>query len=250
MEIKPVHENILGLIKKGNKSSALAMMGNTIIAVTEFIAGAISGSGVMFAAAMHSLADAVNQGFIFIGSVLSQKKPSKRFPNGFERLNYIFGIIAALVVLTMAYETIREGFHLIKHPVEPGRGLLINLFILILNLVIDGAVLIKAMKEINQDARVTVKGLGIVPESFKNVGRATPPTRFVFYEDLVSVTSALLSLIAVLITSFTNFHVLDGVFTVIIGLLMIGVSIRVAYDNIEELIGSSPLVRLKNEWQK
>lgn len=249
MEIKHknAHESFLSLIKKGNKSSALAMMGNTLIAVTEFIAGAISGSGAMYAAAMHSLGDAVNQGFIFIGSVFSNKKPSKRFPNGFERLNHIFSIIAALVVLTMAYETIREGAHLIKHPVEPGRGLLLNVFILILNLVIDGAVLIKAMKEINQDAGVTIKGLNIFLESFKNVGSATPPTRFVFYEDLVSVTSALLALIAVVITSITNLHILDGVFTVVIGLLMIGVSFRVAYDNIVELFGSSPVVRLKNE---
>ncbi|MGG3469747.1 cation diffusion facilitator family transporter [Neobacillus pocheonensis] len=247
MEIKQVIENFLSLIKQGNKSSALAMIGNTVIAVTEFIAGAISGSGVMFAAAMHSLGDAVNQGFIFIGSVISQKQPSKRFPNGFERLNHIFSIIAALVVLTMAYETIREGCHLIKHPVEPGIGIMMNVFILILNLVIDGTVLIKAMKEISQEAGVTVKGLRIALESFKNVGRATPPTRFVFYEDLVSVTSALLALIAVVITSITNLHHLDGVFTIIIGLLMIGVSIRVAYDNIVELIGSSPIVRLKNE---
>ncbi|MEH7331787.1 cation diffusion facilitator family transporter [Neobacillus drentensis] len=246
MKIKLLFESV----KKGNKSSALAMTGNTLIAVTEFIAGSISGSGAMFAAAMHSLGDAVNQGFIFIGSVLSQKKPSKRFPNGFERLNHIFSMIAALVVFTMAVETIREGCHLIYHPVEPSTGLLMNIFILILNLVIDGAVLIKAMKEINHDSGITVKGLRIVLESFKNVGRATPPTRFVFYEDLVSVTSALLALIAVVITSITNLHLLDGVFTVIIGLLMLGVSIRLAYDNIVDLIGSSPIVRLKNGWQK
>ena len=243
MEIKQMIESI----KKGNQSSAIAMMGNTLIAITEFIAGAISGSGAMFAAAMHSLADAVNQGFIFIGSVLSQKKPSKRFPNGFESLNHIFGIIAALVVFTMAIETILEGSRLIKHPIEPGKGLLINILILFLNLVIDGAVLIKAMKEINQDSRITVKGLNIVLESFKNVSKAAPPTRFVFYEDLVSVTSALLALAAVMITSITRLNILDGVFTVVIGLLMIGVSIRVAYDNIVELIGNSPNVSLKND---
>ncbi|PLS02393.1 cation diffusion facilitator family transporter [Neobacillus cucumis] len=238
MEMKQVLE----ALKKGNKSSALAMTGNMFIAVTEFIAGVLSGSGAMFAAAMHSLGDAVNQGFIFMGSVLSQKKPSKRFPNGFESLNHIFSIIAALVVLTMAFETIHEGCHLIKHPSEPRSGLIMNVLILILNLVIDGFVLIKAMKEINQDARVTGKGFSLVIESFKNVSKATPPTRFVFYEDLVSVTSALLALIAVVITSSTNIHIVDGVFTVSIGLLMLGVSLRVAYDNIVELIGSSPLM--------
>jgi len=236
-------KHVIECVKKGNQSSALAMMGNTFIAITEFIAGIISGSGAMFAAAMHSLGDAVNQAFIFMGSVLSQKKPTKRFPNGFESLNHIFSIIAALVVFSMACETIHEGCRLIKHPSEPSRGVLINVLILVLNLVIDGAVLIKAMKEINLDAGAAEKGFGIVLQSFKNVSKATPPTRFVFYEDLVSVTSAILVLLAVVITSITKIHILDGVFTLIIGLLMIGVSIRVAYDNIVELIiGKSPII--------
>ncbi|WHY69725.1 cation diffusion facilitator family transporter [Neobacillus sp. SuZ13] len=238
MEIKQV----IKYIKNGNQSSALAMTGNMLIAVIEFIAGAISGSGAMYAAAMHSLGDAVNQGFIFMGSVLSQKKPTKRFPNGFESLNYIFSIIAALVVLTMAIETINEGCHLIWHPSEPSRGLLINVLILVLNLVIDGAVLIKAMKEINEDSRVIEKGFRLVLQSFKNVSKAAPPTRFIFFEDLVSVTSALLAMIAVVFTAITQIHFLDGVFTVIIGLLMLWVSFRVGYDNIVELVRSSAIM--------
>ncbi|WP_160723543.1 cation diffusion facilitator family transporter [Bacillus sp. USDA818B3_A] len=238
MEIKQVFK----YIKKGNQSSALAMTGNMLIAVIEFIAGAISGSGAMYAAAMHSFGDAVNQGFIFMGSVFSQRKPTKRFPNGFESLNNIFSIIAALVVLTMAYETIDEGCHLLWHPPEHSRGLVINVLILVLNLVIDGAVLLKAIREINEDSRVIDKGFKFVLHAFKNVSKAAPPTRFIFFEDIVSVTSAILAMIAVIVTSITKIHFLDGVFTVIIGLLMLWVSIRVAYDNIVELVTSSAIM--------
>ncbi|MGG3467897.1 cation transporter [Neobacillus pocheonensis] len=84
--MKQVYE----LIKKGNKSSAIAMIGNTLIALTEFIAGAISGSGAMFAAAMHSLVDAVNQGFIFIGSILSKKKTVTQVSKWFRTLEPYF----------------------------------------------------------------------------------------------------------------------------------------------------------------
>jgi cation diffusion facilitator family transporter len=235
--VEPERENLLSLIKKGNKSSAIAMAGNAVIAITKFIAGAISGSGAMFASAMHSLADAVNQGFVFIGSILAEKKPTRRFPTGFGRVINIFCMVAVIVVTIMAYETIREGWHLLQHPVESSGGFWINILVLILNLVIDGAILIKAMKEINHEARGTAQGIGIVFGAFKNVGRAAPPTRLVFYEDLVAVSGALLALISVVVIAITDFNLLDGFITILIGLLMIGVAFRVGYDNMVGLIG-------------
>lgn len=230
-------ENLWSLVKKGNKSSAIAMTGNGIIAVTKFIAGAISGSGAMFASAMHSLADSVNQGFVFIGSILAEKKPTSRFPTGFGRVINIFCMIAVIVVTIMAYETIREGWHLLQHPSDSSGGFWISVFVLILNLIIDGAILLKAMKEINIEARGTAKGFEIIPAAFKNVGRAAPPTRLVFYEDIVACIGASLALIAVVITAFTNFSLLDGLITIFIGVLMFAVAFRVGYDNMVGLIG-------------
>lgn len=233
---EPERESLLQLIRKGNKSSAVAMIGNAIIACSKGIAFTFSGSGAIFASAMHSLADAINQGFVFVGSILAEKKPTRRFPTGFGRVINIFCMIAVIVVSIMAYETILEGWHLIQHPVESG-GLWLNVAVLILNLLIDGAILIKAMKEIVKEARVNAKGKQVFLASFKNVNRAAPPTRLVFYEDLVAVTGALLAMIAVVITSLTAFNIMDGVVTVLIGLLMIGVAFRVGYDNMVGLIG-------------
>lgn len=213
------------------------MLGNAVIAAAKFIAGAVSGSGAIFASAMHSLADSVNQGFVFIGSILSEKKPTRRFPTGFGRVINIFCMIAVIVVTIMAYETIREGWHLLQHPKAFSGGFWLNIFVLLLNLLIDGSILIKAMREINKEARTSNKGFQIVIGAFKNVNRAAPPTRLVFYEDLVAVTGASLALIAVVITTFTNFQLLDGLTTIIIGLLMIGVAYRVGYDNMVGLIG-------------
>ena len=230
-------QSLISLIRKGNKSSAIAMIGNAIIAATKFVAGAISGSGAMFASAMHSLADSVNQGFVYVGSILSEKKPTRRFPTGFGRVINLFCMVAVIVVTIMAYETIREGWHLLSHPAETHGGVWLSIGVLILNLLIDGAILVKAMKEINVEARTNVKGFGIVLGAFRNVGRAAPPTRLVFYEDLVAVTGATLALISVLVISITNIVILDGIVTLLIGLLMIGVAFRVGYDNMVGLIG-------------
>ncbi len=224
------------LVKKGNTSSATAAIGNTGLAIVKGIAAATTGSGAMFASTMHSIADAINQGFVFAGSVLAEKKPTKRFPTGFGRVINLFCMIAVLVVTVMAYETIREGFHLLAHPVHSS-GFWLNLIVLLLSLAVDGFVLVKAMKEIMHEARVEANGTGIVAAAFRNVGRAAPPTRLVFYEDLVATTGALLALIAVIVTSLTSFELLDGISTILIGILMIGVAFRVGYDNMVGLIG-------------
>ncbi|WP_246197215.1 cation diffusion facilitator family transporter [Cytobacillus depressus] len=238
MEERTNNNQVFALIKKGNKSSAVAAIGNAIIAGAKAIAFVISGNGAMFASTMHSLADAVNQGFVFVGSVLSELKPTRKFPTGFGRVINIFCMIAVIVVTIMAYETIKEGWHLLKHPVKNTGGFWISMIVLIINLVIDGAILVKAMKEILKEARVeNINGLGIVSGALKNVGRAAPPTRLVFYEDIVAVTGAFLALMAVVVTSFTSFLAIDGIATILIGFLMIGVAFRVGYDNMVGLIG-------------
>jgi len=229
-------DSMWSLIRKGNMSSATAAVGNTFLAVVKGIAAAVSGNGAMFASTMHSIADAVNQAFVFVGSVLAEKRPTRRFPTGFGRLVNIFCMIAVIVVTIMAYETIREGYHLVLHPVA-STGFVLNLIVLLLSVAVDGYVLRKAMKEIIHETRSNAKGTAIISESFRSVKRAAPPTRLVFYEDLVATTGALLALMAVVITAVTNFAVLDGVFTIAIGLLMVVVAFRVGYDNMVGLIG-------------
>lgn len=224
------------LLKKGNTSSASAALGNTAVAIVKGAAAILTGSGAMFASAMHSTADAVNQAFVFAGSVLAEKKPTRRFPTGFGRVINLFCMIAVIVVTVMAYETIREGIHLLSHPSE-SHGFWLNVIVLLLSVAVDGYVLTKAMREILHEARVKARGAGVIPAALRNVGRAAPPTRLVFYEDLVATTGGLLAMIAVIVTSLTNFSLLDGISSILIGLLMVGVAFKVGYDNMVGLIG-------------
>ncbi len=224
------------LIKKGNMTSASAAVGNTGLAVVKGVAAAYSGSGTMFATTMHSVADAINQGFVFTGSVLAERSPTRRFPTGFGRVINIFCMIAVIVVTIMAYETILEGWHLFHNPAQATHFWL-NMIILLAAVGTDGYILIKAMKEIAKETRSGATGMAIFPSAFKNVKRAAPPTRLVFYEDLVATLGATLALIAIIISQITPFKEFDGIATIIIGFLMIGVAFRVGYDNMVGLIG-------------
>lgn len=228
--------NFLQLIKKGNTSSGIAALGNTGLAIIKGVAASLSGSGTMFASAMHSVADAVNQAFVFIGSVLAEKKPTKKFPSGFGRVINLVCMVAVIVVTVMAYETILKGFKLLKHP-EESTNFWLNFVVLMIAIFIDGSILMKAMKEILKETRVKAHGLGMIPAAFKNAGRAAPPTRLVFYEDIVATLGAVFALIAIIFAHFLDFTLLDGIATILIGLLMIGVAFKVGYDNMVGLIG-------------
>ncbi|MDO7906776.1 cation diffusion facilitator family transporter [Paenibacillus sp. JX-17] len=228
--------SLIETLKKGNTSSAAAALGNTGIAILKGIAASFSGSGAMFASAMHSIADAINQGFVFTGSVLAERSPSRKFPVGFGRVINIFCMAAVIVVSIMAYETILEGFHMLSHPAHASH-LLLNVIVLAISIGVDGYVLTKAMREIAHETRSGAKGMAVFGSAFKNVGRAAPPTRLVFYEDLVATTGSLLALIAVVVSTFTDFKLLDGIATILIGFLMIGVVFKVGYDNMVGLIG-------------
>ncbi|WP_151736356.1 cation diffusion facilitator family transporter [Paenibacillus tengchongensis] len=230
-------ETLGSLIKKGNKSSGSAAIGNTCIAVVKGVAFAITGSGSMFATMMHSIADAVNQMFVFTGSVLAEKRPTRRFPDGFGRVINLFCMVAVIVVTIMAYETMLEGWHLLQHPNTESSGYWINVLVLVLSIGTDGFVWVKAMNEVLHDARVEAKGFGKFTASLRNVKRAAPPTRLVFYEDMVATSGGLLALIAVLVTALTDFKLLDGVSSILISFMMVGVAFRVGYDNMVGLIG-------------
>ncbi|RBW70140.1 cation diffusion facilitator family transporter [Bacillus taeanensis] len=226
------------LLKKGSKSALLAAIINTIISIIKGFAYMLTGNVAMFAETMHSLGDAANQFFVFIGSALSKKAPTARFPNGFGRLVNLVLLGAVLVVGIMAYETIIEGYHHILHPTE-SEGLLINVGVLAVAIILEAFVLFKAMKETLHDVGLEAKGMGIVPKSFANVNKAKPATKLVFLEDLVATLGGLLALAAVLISQFTPFHQAEGIASIIIGLLMFYVVGKIFLDNAAGVLGEA-----------
>lgn len=234
----------MGLIqffKQGNTSSGLAAFGNLVLAIIKGIAAFFSGSGAMLAEAVHSTADTINQGLVFFGSALGEKKPTKRFPTGFGRVVNLFVLIAVIVIAIMAYETILTGWDIVKNP-QASSNLWLNMAILIFSILVDGAVLIKTIKEINVESNAGKTGVGIFLSSFKNKKYAAPPTQLVFYEDIVATLGGLFALIAIAVSHATGQYFWDGVGTMLIGVLLFIIAFKTGYDNTIGLIGvAAPL---------
>lgn len=226
------------LLKGGNKSALLAAIVNTIISIIKGIAFFLTGNVAMFAETMHSLGDAANQLFVFIGSALSKKAPTDRFPNGFGRLVNLVLLGAVLIVGIMSFETIKEGFEHILHPTA-SHGFIINIVVLGAGVILESLVLFKAMKEIVHSVGVEAKGFNIVIQSIKGFSKAKPATKLVFLEDTVATGGGLLAILAVVISHFSTFHQAEGIASILIGILMFLVVGKVFLDNAAGAIGEA-----------
>ncbi|MFF2498200.1 cation diffusion facilitator family transporter [Peribacillus sp. NPDC058075] len=233
-------KELFRLLKQGNKSAFTAACVNSIIAVLKGIAYFMTGNVAMFAETLHTLGDAANQFFVFIGSALSKKAPTDRFPDGFGRLVNLVLLGAVLIVGIMSYETIKEGFHHILHPTE-STGILINLSVLFLAVVLESYVLFKAMKEVVHETGIEAKGAAVIFKSFAGLKRAKPATKLVFMEDMVATGGGVLAIIAILLANFTPFIQAEGVASVMIGLGMFYVVGRVFLDNAAGALGEADI---------
>lgn len=226
------------LLKGGNKPSLMAAIVNSFIAVMKGGAFLLTGNVAMFAEMMHSIGDAVNQFFVFIGSALSKKAPTPRFPNGFGRLVNLVVLSAAIIVGILAYETIKEGWDHIWHPTETG-GIAIILTVLLVAFLLEVFVLYKAGKEVLHEAHVTGGFMAPLTKSFTNLNRAKPATKLVFMEDLVATVGNLMAATAVIVAHFTGFLAAEGIVSIIIGLMLFYVVFKVFLENARGVIGET-----------
>ncbi|WP_342514845.1 cation diffusion facilitator family transporter [Sporosarcina sp. FSL K6-1522] len=230
--------DILKLLKEGNRPALLAAVVNTIIAILKAIAFFVTGNVAMFAEMLHSLGDAANQFFVFIGSALSKKAPTAKFPNGFGRVVNLVCLGAVIVVAIMSYEAVIGGWHHILNPVESS-GLVLNLSVLGIAIILEFAVLYKAGKDILHDAGIQKGGLAPITLSFKHLNRSKPATKLVFMEDLVATMGGVLAFVAVLLAHFLGLLVAEGIASILIGLMMFYVVGKVFLENARGAIGES-----------
>lgn len=102
--------------KIANKTSIIAIIGNTALSAFKLLAGLIARSNAMISDAIHSASDVFSTLIVMIGIKLASKKPDKEHPYGHERLECVAAIILAMVLFITglgigidAFQTIVNG---------------------------------------------------------------------------------------------------------------------------------------------
>lgn len=209
-----------------------ALIGNSLIAVTKFVAAVITGSSAMLSEGIHSLVDTGNQLLLLHGMKQARKPADARFPFGHGKEVYFWSFVVAIMVFALgAGISIYEGVHHILHP-EPINNPMINYIVLGLAIVFEGFAWFFALTEFTK-----AKGKWGYIEA---VQRGKDPTMFVvLFEDSAAMLGLLVAMGGLLLTQFTGLLIFDGLASIVIGLILAGTAIWLAYETKGLLIGES-----------
>jgi cation diffusion facilitator family transporter len=96
----------------GTKAVVAALAANTGIAVTKFAAWGLTMSASMLAEAIHSVADAGNQGLLLVGGRRSQREATEEHPFGYGRERYVYAFIVSIVLFSVGgLFALYEAYH-------------------------------------------------------------------------------------------------------------------------------------------
>ena len=98
------------------KISILGIIVNVILVLFKMFVGLIANSIAIILDAVNNLSDAISSIITIIGTKLSNKKPNKKHPYGYGRVEYLTSTIIALIVLIAGLTSFKESFDKIIHP--------------------------------------------------------------------------------------------------------------------------------------
>ena len=209
-----------------------ALAGNALIAVTKFVAAAITGSSAMFSEGIHSLVDTGNQVLLLHGIRRARRPPSSRFPFGHGKEIYFWSFAVAILIFAVGSGvSLYEGIIHTLHP-EPIDNPLVNYFVLGLAIIFEGIAWLFALREFTK-----AKGKWGYIEA---VQRGKDPILFVvLFEDSAAMLGIIVAFFGVLLVDKFELLVFDGIASVIIGLILGGTAVWLAYETKGLLIGES-----------
>ncbi len=233
-----------------------ALIGNGLIAVTKFAAAFYTGSSAMLSEAIHSLVDTGNQSLLLLGIRRSRRPADAAHPFGYGAEIYFWAFVVAILIFAVgAGVSIYEGIHKIADP-HPVTNPMVNYVVLGVAMVFESAAWWVAFKEFRK-TKGDDRWLAAVHKS------KDPAVFTVLFEDSAAMLGLVIAFIAIALSHALEMPVLDGVGSVLIGLILAGTALLLAIetkglligesaspatlDAIRDIVGGEPAVRSINE---
>ncbi|AWN50881.1 cation diffusion facilitator family transporter [Methylobacterium sp. 17Sr1-1] len=215
---------------------------NLAIAAAKLVGAFFTGSSAMLAEGVHSMVDTANQILLLVGLKRAQRPADARFPFGYGREVYFYAFLVALLIfLGGGAFAVYEGIHKLQHP-EPaadavifGRsipGFYVNLAILGFAVAAEGYSCFVALKafwgEKGERPPITA------------IRRSKDPALFtVLVEDVAALTGLVAALAGVILAETLKQPAFDGIASIVIGLILIGMAIFLMIETHGLLVGEA-----------
>jgi cation diffusion facilitator family transporter len=222
----------------GTKAVIAALLANTGIAITKFIAYLLTGASSMLAEAVHSVADAGNQVLLLIGGRHATREATATHPFGYGRVRYVYAFVVSIVLFAVGglfalyeawhkYEEVHAG-----HPNEllESQWWWVPLAVLGVAIVMESLSLRTAVLESNK-LRGDKSWVAFVRRA------KAPELPVILLEDIGALLGLVFALIGVGMTLLSHNGYWDVAGTAAIGVLLVVIAVILAIEMSSLLIG-------------
>jgi cation diffusion facilitator family transporter len=236
------------------RSVLTALAANSAIAIAKGAAAIVTGSPALLAETLHTVADTGNEVLLWIALRRSRRPADPSHPLGYGPERYYWALLAAIgMFLIGGAVSVWEGVRALIQP-PTLESFWIGVAVLLIALALDGYSRLVAGRQLRREAAARgVKVRELVRES------ADPTVVTVYLEDSVDVLGAGLALTALVLHRVTGSAIPDALTTIVIGLLLGYVALKLTrrnrqllsnqgiperyVDNLRERLGAAPGVR-------
>jgi len=223
----------------GTKAVVAALLANTGIAITKFAAFFLTGFSSMLAEAIHSVADAGNQGLLLLGGKKAQREATEEHPFGYGRERYIYSFIVAIVLFSVGgLFALYEAYHK-YHEIANGHAHLeddwrrfVPLAVLAVAIVLEALSFRTAIRETNK-----IRGDASFGQFIRRAKQPELPV--ILLEDLAALLGLAFAFLGVGLMLLTGNQYFDVAGTALIGILLVVVAVTLAIETKSLLLGES-----------
>ncbi len=221
-------------VEGGTRAIVAALLANTGIAITKFVAFLLTGSSSMLAESVHSVADSGNQGLLLVGGKRSRREATPEHPFGYGRERYVYAFIVSIVLFSVGgLFALYEAWHKFQAP-EPitGRWWWVPIAVLLVAIALEGLSFRTAVAESNH-VRGERSWVGFIRTA------KAPELPVILLEDFAALFGLAFALFGVGMTLATGNGIWDAVGTALIGTLLVLVAIVLSIEMKSLLIGEA-----------
>lgn len=211
-----------------------ALVANFGIAVAKFGGAAYTGSSAMLSEGVHSIVDTSNQVLLLLGMKRSEKPADARHPFGYSREIYFWSfVVAVLLFAAGGAVAIYEGIHKLSDP-HAVENPVVNYVILSIAIVLELGSFYVALKEF--------RAVSAGRHWWTTITEAKDPVLYtVLFEDTAALLGLVIALVGLILAEVLGMPELDGVASIIIGVILILASSFLAKETMGLIIGEAAL---------
>ena len=214
------------------RTLVIAFLANLGIAVSKFVAAAITGSSAMLTEGVHSVVDSTNQLLLMWGRRAAKRPPDKLHPFGYGRELYFWSFVVAVLVFSLgAGVSIYEGIIHIANP-EEAVSPLIAYGVLLVAFLLEGWSTLEAFTDFKK-SKGELSWFQAVRQS------KDPPAFIVLLENGAAMAGIVAAAIGLMLSQLTGDPFYDGAASVVIGAILGLTAMLLAYESKGLLIGEA-----------